>query len=567
MKSNSIFTYSLILMILLSLSYTTTISSENNDKDLSFQKISNQDITDITDNYSPILESVLYQNDSTLEILRERNETIGEGGIYEVQEDSTVKFSYVVALQNITEFDSSNYDFKLFADLPVINDNTSIFYNGNVSTELSLTNTSLTLDLDYTNTNSTSLNYTHPISGSILPNATLYFFETNELNVSVSHLPFYVADINEGSTLSEILDDKPLNLLTTQQYYTTESQDDFYVQTELVNLTGSLFSFKAGDALGINYNINEGSSENENFTLIVDGANSTGLITLLDYEPGTTINWESVFYTTDTLVNLTRTISGLDKKSVEVGDGSPSIDIDINPNHDNSYISGNSIYSFNDTITFTVTANVPKGNITSVTIDAQDSNTINTNFSPVNGSLQDIDLIQNVVFDNQGQFNVTIEAITDKEFNVNSTFIVYVDQTAPSIQKLEVPDEINSNDGLVNFNFTFSDENSGVFLAILDLGNGQSIEVTNQNSIEYRYKTSGVYQYELIITDFAGNQVSQTGVLTLTFNSGLEDDSASSFGVFIFFIVFIALITSWVWGPKLSENFSFDTIKNLFNKK
>ncbi|MEL0164443.1 MAG: hypothetical protein VW886_05680, partial [Candidatus Heimdallarchaeota archaeon] len=321
MKSNSIFTYSLILMILLSLSYTTTISSENNDKDLSFQKFSNQDITDITDNYSPILESVLYQNDSTLEILRERNETIGEGGIYEVQEDSTVKFSYVVALQNITEFDSSDYDFKLFADLPVINDNTSIFYNGNVSTELSLTNTSLTLDLDYTNTNSTSLNYTHPISGSILPNATLYFFETNELNVSVSHLPFYVADINEGSTLSEILDDKPLNLLTTQQYYTTESQDDFYVQTELVNLTGSLFSFKAGDALGINYNINEGSSENENFTLIVDGANSTGLITLLDYEPGTTINWESVFYTTDTLVNLTRTISGLDKKSVEVGDG------------------------------------------------------------------------------------------------------------------------------------------------------------------------------------------------------------------------------------------------------
>ena len=89
----------------------------------------------------------------------------------------------------------------------------------------------------------------------------------------------------------------------------------------------------------------------------------------------------------------------------------------------------------------------------------------------------------------------------------------------------------------------------------------------NQNSIEYRYKTSGVYQYELIITDFAGNQFSQTGVLALTFNSGLEDDSASSFGVFIFFIVFIALITSWVWGPKLSENFSFDTIKNLFNKK
>ncbi|MGB1995938.1 MAG: PKD domain-containing protein, partial [Candidatus Kariarchaeum pelagius] len=164
-------------------------------------------------------------------------------------------------------------------------------------------------------------------------------------------------------------------------------------------------------------------------------------------------------------------------------------------------------------------------------------------------------------------FNVTIEAITDKEFNVNSTFIVYVDQTAPSIQKLEAPNEINSNDGLVNFNFTFSDENSGVFLAILDLGNGQSIEVTNQNSIEYRYKTSGVYQYELIITDFAGNQVSQTGVLALTFNSGLEDDSASSFGVFIFFMALIALITSWVWGPKLSENFSFDTIKNLFNKK
>jgi len=568
MKSNSIFTYSLILMILLSLSYTTTISSENNDKDLSFQKISNQDITDITDNYSPILESVLYQNDSTLEILRERNETIGEGGIYEVQEDSTVKFSYVVALQNITEFDSSDYDFKLFADLPVINDNTSIFYNGNVSTELSLTNTSLTLDLDYTNTNSTSLNYTHPISGSLLPNATLYFFETNELNVSVSHLPFYVADINEGSTLSEILDDKPLNLLTTQQYYITESQDDFYVQTELVNITGSLFSFKAGDALGINYNINEGSSENENFTLIVDGANSTGLITLLDYEPGTTINWESVFYTTDTLVNLTRTISGLDKKSVEVGDGSPSIDIDINPNHDNSYISGNSIYSFNDTITFTVTANVPKGNITSVTIDAQDSNTINTNFSPVNGSLQDIDLIQNVVFDDQGQFNVTIEAITDKEFNVNSTFIVYVDQTAPSIQKLEAPTTpVTSNDGMVNFNFTFSDDNSGVFLAILDLGNGQSIEVTNQNSVEYRYKTGGVYEYELIITDFAGNQVSQTGVLTLTFNSGLQDNSASSFGVFIFFMAFIALITSWVWGPKLSENFSFDSIKNLINKK
>ena len=567
MKSNSIFTYSLILMILLSLSYTTTISSENNDKDLSFQKFSNQDITDITDNYSPILESVLYQNDSALEILRERNETIGEGGIYEVQEDSTVKFSYVVALQNITEFDSSDYDFKLFADLPIINDNTSIFYNGNVSTELSLTNTSLTLDLDYTNTNSTSLNYTHPISGSILPNATLYFFETNELNVSVSHLPFYVADINEGSTLSEILDDKPLNLLTTQQYYTTESQDDFYVQTELVNITGTLFSFKAGDALGINYNINEGSSENENFTLIVDGANSTGLITLLDYEPGTTINWESVFYTKDTLVNLTRTISGLDKKSVEVGDGSPSIDIDINPNHDNSYISGNSIYSFNDTITFTVTANVPKGNITSVTIDAQDSNTINTNFSPVNGSLQDIDLIQNVVFDDQGQFNVTIEAITDKEFNVNSTFIVYVDQTAPSIQKLEAPTTLTSNDGMVNFNFTFSDENSGVFLAILDLGNGQSIEVTNQNSVEHRYTTSGLYQYKLTIIDFAGNQVSQTGVLTLTLNSGLHDNSASSFGVFIFFIAFIALITSWVWGPKLSENFSFDTIKNLFNRK
>ena len=142
-----------------------------------------------------------------------------------------------------------------------------------------------------------------------------------------------------------------------------------------------------------------------------------------------------------------------------------------------------------------------------------------------------------------------------------------MDQTAPSIQKLEAPTTLTSNDGMVNFNFTFSDENSGVFLAILDLGNGQSIEVTNQNSVEYRYKTDGVYDYELIITDFAGNQVSQTGVLTLTFNSGLQDNSASSFGVFIFFMAFIALITSWVWGPKLSENFSFDTIKNLFNKK
>jgi hypothetical protein len=191
-----------------------------------------------------------------------------------------------VALSNTTAFTPGDHDFRIFADLPVVNGTT--FNNTGVSPDLSLSDSSKTLQLAYTNTNTTgNLDYTLPYDPSkYISNATLYYYETTvELNISSAYIPFFAEDINTGG-LSEA--DGGYNLLTIQEYWNTSSNDEFFIQNEVVNITASVYDANSSDTFGIKYRTSTNGAAFTDYTEVnatsSDG-NYSEQFTLEDYEP------------------------------------------------------------------------------------------------------------------------------------------------------------------------------------------------------------------------------------------------------------------------------------------
>jgi len=516
----------------------------------------------VNDSYYPIFMGIT--SPSSSQVIRERNNTLGEGGIVQVQELANVTFRYAIALQNTSSF-VDTVDLRLFADLPIVN--SANFNNTASNTELSLSDSSKTVPLTYTGTNTTGfINYTRPNDGQVLSNATLYYYETTVVNMSVSYLPFYVKDISVGG-LGEHDNGGAYNLLTTGAYFNTKSQDDFYIQNEKVNVTGNLFfADQATQALGFQYQVNGGTVKNQNFTLSYTGVNGTANITLNSYDPGTIISWTGVFYTSnDTLVNMSRIISNVDVKTVDVGDGTPHLSIKVLTNDATGYVDNHTVYSTNFSITFQVQATVPKGAIDNLYLLASATDTTPKVFDKVNGSFsigttnQTVDYSTFTSSTDGGQFNTTIATTTNKGLSLNETYTIVIDKVNPTISSFAVDggQSVKTSDGSVSFNFNFADDNSGVKMAILSFGDGQSMDVNGLTTVSHRYLDfkSNTYEISLTVIDKAGNTVVQTGTLNLS-ATPLSRDRAPSFAVLIFFVVLILLLTSIWWGPKVVDKYN-----------
>jgi len=504
--------------------------------------------------------------------VRARNNSLGEGAIVQLVPYSNVTFTYAVVLSNTSVFDENQVSFRLFADLPRVN---STNFNNTASTDgLSLTDSAATIPLSYTGNFDTSkddaslLNYTQPADGSVIRNATKYYFQTTSvLNMSVSQVPFYVADTTTAG-LRETDSNQPYNLLTVSQYFDSQSQDEFYIQNELVNITGNLyFANTTGDHLGLKYQIDGGKDRFKNFTLSFTNTapfNGTANMTLRDtsFPIDTTITWSSVYYyDNDTMINQSRVINNIESKSVDVGDGTPSITVKVDPNNPNARVIGNKIYSYNFSITYYVTANVAKGNISTIQTISGDDNTVNS-FNKINSTFDSIKVNQTVDYTtypsataNGGKFNTTIFAETNKGLSVNKTYYVIVDRVKPSGSfTINGGNSIKTHNGEVNFNFNYTDDNAGVLMAIIDFGDGVSQDVSGMNNITHHYLKYDDQSYSLNFTiiDYAGNAYASSGFITLS-QAQLSVTSARSLGVIIFWIVLIGLVTSPVWGPKVSE--------------
>ncbi|MHA2503204.1 MAG: hypothetical protein ACXAE3_10055, partial [Candidatus Kariarchaeaceae archaeon] len=295
-----------------------------------------------------------------------------------------------------------------------------------------------------------------------------------------------------------------------------------------------------------------------NFTLVFDGNNATANVTFGPYEPGSIFEWSSILYAgNDTLINQSRIIDRIDHKLVEIGDGSPTLSIEIDANDADSLIRGTTIYTRNASVTFIVLTTVPKGNITGLSLLKVDNDTSPLSFTPINGSLQDIELNTTVTYPSEGIYNATVLAETDKGLSYNLTYTIYVDQTLPTVASLSTVGggSLVTTDGRVTFNFEFADGLSGVKVAILDTGDGQSVDVTNMDEYTHRYMDyeSNTYRYQLTVIDFAGNVfVTDTISVSLSVDTS-QATRAPSTGVIFFFIALIALFTSPIWGPRIVE--------------
>lgn len=516
--------FNLILVILLVSSSTYLVNSSP----------INEDVTEVNGNalnpdaFSGLSRPIFVSADGDL--TRERNETLGHGATIHADINTNITLTYkVVNGINTTAI-------LLFADLP-----------GNYS----LTNSTETLSFEYIEDSMVEENFTLPYDNSIeIINTNVSYYKV-EINVSIDFVPFYAAI---GSNSEDALN-SPRNLLTTTQFWRTFPDEEFFTQDENVTISVVANDTNANDVFGIAYKDGINSFKYENYTLVDDGTNSTGTINLEQWDPDTTIYWETIAFVQDTVLNELRKIERLDYQFVEIADGTPVLELNITSG-ENSLLHGSTFYSAYENVTFEFLANVPKGNITH--FDILVNGTSNIIEASANASLNGENM--NITLDfGIGRTNVTVFAYSTKDLTGNQSYLVIIDKTSPTVG-LELSGEsvvIESTDGEVTFTFYFSDDLAGIRYAILDLGDGLSIEVSDRSSYTHRYvgfNGTEFFTITLTIIDWAGNENQDVVSVTLKFVDNIEIKSAPTAMATTLFVVFLIMVfTTPLWWSRFMD--------------
>jgi hypothetical protein len=516
--------FNLILIMLLVSSSAYLVSSTPSET--SVTKV-NGDALNI-DAFSGLSRPIFVSSDGVL--TRERNETLGHGATIHATVNNDITLTYkVVNGINTTAI-------LLFADLP-----------GNYS----LTNSSETLTFEFIEDSTQEENFTLPYDNGIEIIHTNVSYYKVEINVSIDFVPFYAAI---GSNSEDALN-SPRNLLTTNQYWKTFSDEEFFTQDENVTISLVANDTNVNDVFGIAYKDGINSFKYENYTLVADGANSLGTIDLEIWDPGTTIYWETIAYVQDTVLNEVRKVERLDYQFVEIADGTPVLELNITSGN-NSLLHGNTFYSAHQNVTFEFLANVPKGNITHFEILANETTT--PIIASTNASLIGENMNTTLVF-GIGRTNVTIFAYSTKDLTSNQTYLVIIDQTNPTAN-LELSAEspiIKSTDGEVTFTFDFNDTLAGVKEVWLDLGDGLFIEVSDRNSYTHRYvgfNDTQFFTITLTVIDWAGNEIIDVVSVQIEFVDNIETTSAPyGAALIVFFVILILIFATPLWWSKFMD--------------
>lgn len=452
----------------------------------------------LTGNISrPILKSVTFTYNSTLTdvnavTLRERNDSLGFGGIYQ-------NFAY------------ANFTIKY----DVINGTSAskILFHTDVP--------SLNSSLSFTNKTASKMNYegTNNVTNFYIP----YLDEYMNVSVSTYSITFnasasYITFFAEVDELSETADNAPMNLLSAGESFSTASRDEFYIQNEDVKIDINGINFTAGDVFGINYRIySDAAYLSKNFTMTISGTDFNSTINIGDFTPGITVEWISVAFVFDTVRNASYKLISIDSNSVDVGDGTPTLLFSIIKQDVNSSdilnVRDTSVYTQAKQVTLNLTSSVIKGNITRMDIHINSTQINDTSFTYINGSNYAYYQFNATI---DGIWNITTFAYTDKSLEINSSLLLIIDNVKPTAALTSPANliTIKTVDKHIKFAFNFADDLARVETAVLDLGNDRSYEVTNMSEFAFTYLEYGTYVIKLVVTDFAGNVA--YSVITIT---------------------------------------------------
>lgn len=444
-------------------------------------------------NYTrPILDKVTYQiNDSSPEVelleLVQRNETLNRGAIFQS-----------IVYTNVTVY------YKVLNGTA----NTKVYFHSNektLDTNFDVNNNSVA-QLEYINSVNVT-NFVIPYSG-IKSNGSMASYKI-KFNLTRSYLNFFA----RAESLPENLDGAPMNLLSVGQYFDTSFNEEFYIQNENVTITLTANNITSSDIYGIKYKTNDETIySNMNFTTTTFGTMANGTINLGTFVPGTTIDIVAIAYLNDTVNAEVTRVTNIRSSSVEVGDGTPTLDLEI-VKADNTTSAklrklNDIIYTQSREITLNFNASVIKGKVVKYSVNYTDGVSSvfkdNITFTEVNGTQHVQD---NFTATADGVWNVTVFAFTDKDLSVNQSFTIYIDTLVPTLS-FTAPTQgatFKEDTMTVTFAFNFDDELSGVYYASLDMDNGNTFEVTGMNNFTYTYIKEGTYSVSLTVVDNAGN--------------------------------------------------------------
>jgi hypothetical protein len=227
------------------------------------------------------------------------------------------------------------------------------------------------------------------------------------------------------------------------------------------------------------------------------------------------------------------------------------LNVILNSTHPDHLFYNRTLYSQSSDINFTISASVPKGNISEFKLITND---VNRSITPtVNASLQGEPISTNNDYNQDGIYSAVIIAITDKNLRINESYSVVIDDVDPSvtITNLDFYEELTPKSGRVTFNFEFSDAVSGIRDAVLDLGDGNSFDVTGSTSFTHTYiDLDQTYTVTLTIVDWAGN-VGETSITLLLRSESTSQRNAPLLELYLLIIGLVLLVTSPLYGPRL----------------
>jgi hypothetical protein len=472
----------------------------------------------------PILHSATYQSftndgnethpnyqledDGDLITLRSRNDTLGEGAIIQGVAYANITIEYKVV--NGTESTVPQF----FSDSPFLNRSLSQGIN-----------------MNYSKTEVISDFFIVPYSGlNVTGNLTYY---TITFNMTSGFVQFFAS----YSGFSEAADGLR-NLISEGQSFTSFSAEEFYIQNEVIEIVIEGINATSSDVYGLRYRTGTPFTH-LNFTIEIDLSNDSfvGNVTINDFPVGTVLIWESIAFFNDTLLNETVTVTGFEIKRTEIGDGRPILDLSVDKlieNLDDFFrFRHGKYYTQADSIFLNFSATVPKGDITSFSLEVNNTiagniDEINIPFTIINESVY---ANYTLVFSEESEYNITLTSLTDKDLNISSSFIVVSDATPPEFELISpFLDETISNPAReVTFLFTHSDDLAGINYATIDMGDDSSYEVTNMESFTHRYIKDGQYVIVYTVADNADNIVSTSIIITVT-SPEIPDTFASFVG-------------------------------------
>ncbi len=353
-------------------------------------------------------------------------------------------------------------------------------------------------------------------------------YYTIELNVTSDYILFYAYLNAKGFSFKESPDDVS-NLLTTGGILSSSAIESFYIQKENVTIEVSLTSISGNASYFLEWKTaQEGAFQRIPINITL-GPSELGdyatNISLGDFPIDTQIQYRIRVLHNDSLSKTLLEIFEPALHVVGVFDGSPTINLVAPP-----------AYTNEESVNFTFSASVPKGEILNYELNITGAVTSSQQL-PGNTTYYVLDLT------NEGTYNISLVAFTDKGLNTTANFTIIADRSAPSFDIKTTANgesilrgtvEITDQDRILELNFTLEDQGqAGIALVTINYGDNITETYVNQTVVSHRYVIDGTYNVTVIVGDRAGNIVSDWFIVVVNAHVVNTDEVGMDVGTVI----------------------------------